>query len=815
MTLSVTGIILVENFKYSFQTELSKRGKEILGSDIGLSSRYPLSIEKLNGFYKLIDDDRLEKSNTMSMFSMAKVGTSIPRLVSLQILDGKFPFYGGVTISNQGKVFKNLKIPKMNSLWVSPELLGEYEGQDITKLKVGGLDFQISGLIDNDTGQTFGMSGVAPRVFINLESIKDANLLQQGSTVRYYYHVKTSSTIDQNLVESINELIDDNSVSVMTPNKSSEQVGRLMAYLADFLGLVSLVAMFLSSIGLFYLFRSHITKKEKNFAILNSLGLSLKKIRSIYWFYSILLIFTATIFSFVVASVLVPLAQFFINLVVPFNLPIFVDLRALAFGGFVGFFGVLLLVYPILKISLSKKISSLFNEMSAESDNIGFLSVFYFVPYLIFFSSISLYVANSYRIGGWFLCLFFSVALITYPLGKVILRILFAISHKFSFDHKISLRYLHRYHKSTITIFICLTLASMLINIIPQIEESLRGDLLSSDDRTDRPSFFLFDIQDEQVLPLQKFIADEKQSLLALSPMVRARITKINDVDVLATNETKLTREEEREQQFKNRGMNLSYRDKLLASETIISGREIKGIYNEQSDELPKVSIEKRFADRLKIGLGDRLEFSILGVPQEVIVENIRSVKWTSFLPNFFIQFQRGVLEDAPKTWLAGIKAKENRKSIKFKLYKKFPNVSVVDVSKVVSKVLGIMEHMTFALKSMSLLCLLVGFSVLYSLISHQISERKKDIFLLHIIGMSYERIFTMLRKEFLFITLIATSFGALFGLLVSFLMSQLFFDGSWHGTIVTPIASIVVSLVLAIIVVNLKKSSVVRNLVF
>lgn len=815
MTLSVTGVILVENFKYSFELELSKRGKEILGSDIGLSSRYPLSAEKLNGFYKLINDKNLKKSQTMSMFSMAKVGSSIPRLVSLQVLDGTFPFYGGVTTENNGKIFTKLKRPALNSIWVSPELLGEYKNQKISKVKVGGSNFKISGLIKSDTGQTFGMGGVAPRIFINKQSIQNAKLLQKGSTVRYNYHVKTNQKISETLVEKINNYIDDNSVSVMTPDKSSAQVGRLMAYLADFLGLVSLVAMFLSSIGLFYLFRTHIKKKEKNFAILNSLGLSSKKIKLVYWLYSLKLIFLATFTSFVTSSLLVPFAHFIVNLIIPFELPMFISLRALAFGGLVGFFGVLLLVYPILKVTLHKKISSLFNEISSEQDVFRFKSTLYFIPYLLFFCVLSLYVANSYRIGGWFLLFFFSVAIIAYPIGKFILKLLFRISNQFSFDDKISLRYLHRYHKSTITIFICLTLASMLINLIPQIEQSLRGDLLSTNDRTDRPSFFLFDIQDDQVKPLESFISKEKQKLLAMSPMVRARITKINGKDVLATSDKKITREEQREQRFKNRGMNLSYRDSLLKSETIIKGREIKGVYNPESNEPPKVSIEKRFAGRLKIGLGDLLEFSILGVPQEVIVENIRSVKWTSFLPNFFIQFQKGVLEDAPKTWLAGIKTLDNDESFKFKLYKNFPNVSVVDVSKVVSKVLSIMEQMTFALKAMSILCLLVGFSVLYSLISHQIRERQKDIFLLHIIGMPYTRIFSMLRKEFLFITLIATIFGSGFGVIVSFLLSSIFFDGNWHGSVFIPIFSIFIALLLATIVIESKKTAVVRRVGF
>jgi putative ABC transport system permease protein len=358
------------------------------------------------------------------------------------------------------------------------------------------------------------------------------------------------------------------------------------------------------------------------------------------------------------------------------------------------------------------------------------------------------------------------------------------------------MRYLNRYRISTVSIFLSLLLGSMLLNLVPMLQQSIQAEITLGES-SKLPSLFLFDIQDEQVAQLKSFF--KETPLIGLSPFIRGRISKINDEAVEVETEDAMTREGQREQRFRNRGTNLSYRDELTESETLLEGKPFPGAYDEKRDGLPLISIENRYAQRLGIKLGDKLEFSILGVPLLGQVSNVRKVRWTSFIPNFFLQFQSGVLDDAPKTWLASVPqmGKDKIMTLQNKLYESFPNISAVDISRVVKKILDVMRQMGWALKAMSFLCLSVGFFVLYSLASHQMNARKMDMVLLKVIGMGERQLRTMVVREFMGIGFFASFLGAGFGILVSYIVTHLFFDGLWQISLFWPIGSILVVCVL------------------
>ena len=67
-------------------------------------------------------------------------------------------------------------------------------------------------------------------------------------------------------------------LKIYTHENVSEQSARLLKYLNDFLGLVSIAALFLAAIGGAFLFRSYLAKQLKFFGIYLSLGMGLKKI---------------------------------------------------------------------------------------------------------------------------------------------------------------------------------------------------------------------------------------------------------------------------------------------------------------------------------------------------------------------------------------------------------------------------------------------------------------------------------------------------------------------------------------------------------
>ena len=72
--------------------------------------------------------------------------------------------------------------------------------------------------------------------------------------------------------------------------------------------------------------------------------------------------------------------------------------------------------------------------------------------------------------------------------------------------------------------------------------------------------------------------------------------------------------------------------------------------------------MEQEFGARLQVGIGDRMVVDILGIELEGQIVNLRKVRWNSFQPNFFMLVQTGVLDEAPKTYLASVSRVEKEK---------------------------------------------------------------------------------------------------------------------------------------------------------
>ena len=89
--------------------------------------------------------------------------------------------------------------------------------------------------------------------------------------------------------------------------------------------------------------------------------------------------------------------------------------------------------------------------------------------------------------------------------------------------------------------------------------------------------------------------------------------------------------------------------------------------YNPSSKQPVEISVEQKYAKSLEIDLNDELEIEVGGVPILAKVVNIRRVRWTSFQPNFFVQMQPGVLDQAPKTFIATLNDLDAEKKKKYK----------------------------------------------------------------------------------------------------------------------------------------------------
>lgn len=795
-SLGLVGLMAVEHFKFSFNSVLEQRSRTLLGADLGLRSRQKMPPNELDKILERLPQGT-QSYRRLSLFSMVQ-GHENARLISLRGIEKSWPFYGGLKLESRGVYPADqgrADFLKPGEVWAYEELklqLGVEKGDQI---KIGGESFTLSDFVTEDSQQTFEQGGLAPRIFMRLDDLELLGLVGQESRFNERWFFKWPQPMSSQELESIAKewegLIEDPSVDILSPQQSSENVGRTLNYLNDFLALVSLVALFLACVGLFYLYRSYLNNRRMEMATLCCLGLSQKKLFKLYFFHLTGLGLLGTFFAFLISLVLFPLVSQGLSLFLPFKLPLYSGERPFLIGACVGLLGQWLLAYPLLRPIFDVKPQAIFQSLEETQSKSslwrGFLS---FLPWCLFYWALAVYSSNSFLIGSSFVGIFMGVALLTYPLGGQALRVLEKIEFTGPLQLRLALKTLTRFRFSTLSLFISLVLGSLLLNIIPQVEKNLQQEIEAPADEQRLPGLFMFDIQEEQVGPLQKFMKENELELKGVSPLIRARLVSINGKEFKRQQGEGLTREQENEKRMRNRGINLTFREDLSETETLLKGRDFKGSFDWEKDELAEVSVEYRYADRLGLKLGDTLEFDILDMPIKAKIIGIRKIKWTSFMPNFFIVFQPGVIDDAPKTYLAVSPALEMNKKVwlQNEITSRFPNISMIDVEQVIQKMMTLLRQMSWALQVMAILSILVGLFVLYSLIQHQMAQRKKDITLLKVLGMQLPQLKKMVLLEFLMLALSASLLGGLLSMLVTYVFSYFFFDGIWAFDPWTPL---------------------------
>ncbi len=229
---------------------------------------------------------------------------------------------------------------------------------------------------------------------------------------------------------------------------------------------------------------------------------------------------------------------------------------------------------------------------------------------------------------------------------------------------------------------------------------------------------------------------------------------------------------------------NFSSREQLDASETVVEGPPMSTVpWAADANQPFAISMEREFGERLQVGIGDRLVVDILGIELEGQVVNLRKVRWNSFQPNFFMLVQKGVLDDAPKTYLASVSRveKEKKEALVNRLTAAFPNVSVIDVSGTVAQLSNIAGQLSQSLRFMAGLAMAIGLVTVVSIARQEALRREREINLLRVLGAGIGRIRTILILEFAVLSAAAALTALLLSVLCSLAISWLLFDRLWQ----------------------------------
>jgi len=290
----------------------------------------------------------------------------------------------------------------------------------------------------------------------------------------------------------------------------------------------------------------------------------------------------------------------------------------------------------------------------------------------------------------------------------------------------------------------------------------------------------LFDIQPPQRDTIKNMTREAGLPIVEDVPIVTMQLAAINGKranDYLSDSTSNISARSFRGE------IRATYRDSLTLSEKIVeghwTGRVSKG-------EMGQVSLEKSYAERIGVEIGDSLLFNVQGVEIPAIVSNFREVDWNRFQSNFRVVFAEGIIDNAPKFYLIMTHVDNETQSATFQqaIVNRFPNVSVIDINTAIDILESLLERIAFVIQFIGSFSILTGLVVLIASVRISKYQRLKENVLLRTLGASRRQVFTITASEYLMLGILASITGIVIALIASNLLGIFIFETTFVPSI-------------------------------
>ncbi len=816
LSIGLIGFIALDSFKHSIDQHLQNNSKAILTADVQISSRFPLT-EVETGMAEEILASDFEATDQISFMSMVAANGNSRQTTLIAIEDG-YPQYGDIVLQQRGSVIETdarAELFSGNNIWVARDLMVILGLNIGDTLRIGSVDFTILDVILEDPSSTISVMTSFPAIYMGVPQVESTGLIQLGSRISYarFYKLPSGynvSALEETFAEREREVFrDTNRLAMTTHEEESEDLARILGLMNDFLGLIALIALFLAGVGAAYLFRSFFTSRFKDMAILMCLGGTPRQAYQMTLVQIVLLGTISAVIASTIAWFMLPLLPLLFEGFLPRGFTNTMEVNSLVLALFMGTLGSIICCLPILSKIYDLNPIGLFHENVQPSlaRKHWQRHAASYAPILLVFWGLAIWQANSVQIGTVFIAGFLTSIFLLGSVAWFILRACGLYSGSAVVTRKLALRNLDRNRIGAISCFLAIGLGSLLINLIPQIQNGLQEEIAAPIDYS-VPDFFMFDIQPEQLAELERILDEQGYGLSFLSPMISARLDAVNGLVIDDTEETP------DEQLMRRRTYNLTYQPELKASEKLVEGEVWTEAWEFGDAALPGISVEAGFAERMEWNIGDTLTFDVQSVPVEGRIMNTRTVDWNSFQPNFFLSFQPGALDPAPKTFVAALSevAEEDRIAVQNSIVIALPNISVINVTQIVARVLDITDQISWAITVMAWLSILAGLVVLFSIARYEMKSRFWEINLLKILGANFGDVKSIVQIEFGILGFFAALTGVILSLAMSYSISWFVFDNLWRFSAGITTLSILVITAMSVATALLATLSVLRQ---
>lgn len=774
IVVGIAALVAISSFGENLTQDIDNQAKELLGADLVLENNQPV------GVHQQLDSLAIELAaevNFASMVAFPQTGAS--RLTQVRALEGDFPFYGKLeTIPLAGEM--SFRQGGKKAL-VQKALLAQFNAQVGDFIKVGNVDFEVVGELQSVPGQTGITATVAPTVYIPMEYLTETGLVQYGSRVNYNRYFLFDENVDvEALIKPFEDQWEIDRVDADTVEDRKRSTGRSFSNLSNFLSLVAFIALLLGCVGVASAVNVFVKEKLASVAVLRCLGVSSRDVLLIYLFEIILMGLVGAI----IGSVLGTALQFVLPLVfedfLPVEVTVGVSWVSVLFGVSTGLFvSILFALLPLLKVRNVSPMATLRPETADTTlmkDPLRWLVV---AGILGFVWGFSFYLLRDWRLAFGFTGFVVVSFGLLWGVGQLIMwSVRRFLPIGFSYPLRQSLANLYRPNNQTVSLIATIGLGTAMISTLFFLQNQLLEEAKFAD-KKDQPNMLMFDIQTAQLDSVKSKVTSRGLPIMQEVPIVTMLLNSIAGVDK-KENES-LAEEKRYSRWLYNREFRVTYRDTLIASETITDGA-LKAFTN--TGDTIFVSFEKGFADGNNIKLGDEVEFNVQGRPLKTYVGSLREVKFNQVSTNFLVLFPERVLEAAPKFHVLITKTKDDREAadVQAEIVRTFPNISIINLGTIVAALEEILNKISFVIQFMAFFSIATGILVLISSLIISKYQRMRESILLRTLGASSTIVSRINTLEYFFLGSLASLSGLVLSFLATWLLSEFVFDFTFRG---------------------------------
>ncbi|TDB02518.1 ABC transporter permease [Halomonas marinisediminis] len=779
LALAVAASTMIGFFLDRLDRGLTRQASQLLGGDLVLEQGRPFDAE----LRATLEEAGLVLSDQVDMVSMISLGDAF-QPASLKVVDDRYPLYGGVHV-DQGEGLEVVAHgPTPGEVWLAPRLALLLEAEIGDRVRLGESELTVGGVVEREPDQSAGFGSFNPRLMMHRDDMAATELVQDGSRVGFELLGAGPPAILDDLAPLL-ERLRRNGVEVRDVRRDRPGLGSALERAERYLSLAGLAAVLLAGVAVAMSTRRYVDRHLDTAALLRCFGATQGELSRLFGLQLLWLALAASLLGALLglagqAALLALLTALLpMELPPPGALPLWLGVFT-ALAVLVGFAGPTLL--RLKRVSALKVLRRELDPLPASAWLVVAVASGVFGGLLWLYSG-DPGLALGLLLGG------LVMLMVLWGLGSLLLGGVLRLAARLPRDGReagvaqalrLGGAQLARRRTASLGQLLAFAVTFFAMAMIALV----RGDLLSTWEAqlpAETPNYFAINIQPHEREAFAASLSGAADARSALYPMVRGRITAINDMTP-----REAVPAEARGDNALRRELNLTWRETLPEGNRLVAGtwfdkqrgrQESGQDGSEPSDwyaevaseaatspeaERVPISVEDGLAERLGLGLGDTLTFTIGAAEIVGEVNSLRDLDWDSFRPNFFVIFPPGVLERFGHSYITAFHLDDAEREVQRGLVRDFPGVTLLNVDAILAQVRDLLSRVTRAVEVVLIFVLLAGVSVLYAALTASFPVRAHESGLLRVFGAGNRLLSRIQGAEFAILGLSSGLMGAL-----------------------------------------------------